>query len=737
LTEPSWEEENSKYLAASLDRLRLLLERLAEESTQNAIMPLMGEKNIEVSAANEAVDVDEEVMASRTTTHETSKKNSFIRRFLPLMISAAVADSSAIQNADSHGPPETNPDRFHRLAELEEIISAAEGRETPPALVNLSRKFGLSNFERDLLFLCVAMELDTKIPNLCARAQDDLSRPYPNYALAMALFDGAAWDALSPERPLRYWKLIEIDRIIGQPTISSPLRADEKIISYIKAINYLDDRLASILIGVRDLASKVALPASQRAIVDEIHEGLKANPQHLPIIELLGEDSSTKQMIARTASNELGLYLYRFQVQMLPNNANDLELLSRLWQRESILMPIALYADASAVAAGGQSGDSAIYLNLFLESSNGIFFLDVKEKWGGLTKDLIPIKISKPTPSEQRSTWLSVLRSGAGDAHARLSSQFDLNLPSIEQITRTAISRSTKEESNIGKELWRACREETRPQVAGLAQILDPKATWSDIVLPPRQMILLHQISDQMGVRSRVYDDWGFRERMNRGMGISVLFVGESGTGKTMAAEVLANDLELDLCRVDLSAVVSKYIGETEKNLKKVFDSMEGSGAILFFDEADALFGKRSEVKDSHDRYANIEVNYLLQRMEAYRGLAILATNMKSALDKAFTRRLRFVLTFPFPGLAERRAIWERAFPEKVPTTDLDYDRLARLNLTGGSIYNIVLNAAFQAAKADSPVNMSIILESARNEFQKQEMPINEADFIWPPEAKR
>jgi len=203
-----------------------------------------------------------------------------------------------------------------------------------------------------------------------------------------------------------------------------------------------------------------------------------------------------------------------------------------------------------------------------------------------------------------------------------------------------------------------------------------------------------------------------------------------------MAAEVLANDLELDLYRIDLSAVVSKYIGETEKNLKKVFDSMEGSGAILFFDEADALFGKRSEVKDSHDRYANIEVNYLLQRMEAYSGLAILATNMKSALDKAFTRRLRFVVSFPFPGIAERKTIWEKAFPEKVPTKDLDYDRLARINLNGGSINNIVLNAAFQAAKAESPVEMPLILRSARDEFLKQEMPVNEGDFIWPPEAR-
>ena len=195
-----------------------------------------------------------------------------------------------------------------------------------------------------------------------------------------------------------------------------------------------------------------------------------------------------------------------------------------------------------------------------------------------------------------------------------------------------------------------------------LAERIEPIATWDDIVLPDYEMGLLHQIADQVEQRSKVYDEWGFREKMNRGLGISALFAGESGTGKTMAAEVIANELRLNLYRIDLSAVVSKYIGETEKNLRRLFDAAEDGGAILFFDEADALFGKRSEVKDSHDRYANIEINYLLQRMEAYRGLAILATNMKSALDHAFLRRLRFIVNFPFPGGRTARASGNRSF---------------------------------------------------------------------------
>ena len=211
--------------------------------------------------------------------------------------------------------------------------------------------------------------------------------------------------------------------------------------------------------------------------------------------------------------------------------------------------------------------------------------------------------------------------------------------------------------------LWQTCRIAARAGMEQLATRIVAKAEWEQLVLPLEQKALLRQITDQVAQRNRVYDAWGFREQMNRGLGINALFAGESGTGKTMAAEVIANELQLDLFRIDLSAVVNKYIGETEKNLRKLFDAAEDSGAILFFDEADALFGKRSEVKDSHDRYANIEINYLLQRMESYRGLAILATNMKSALDKAFMRRLRFIVDFPIPGIEERKEIWRKVFP--------------------------------------------------------------------------
>jgi SpoVK/Ycf46/Vps4 family AAA+-type ATPase len=262
-----------------------------------------------------------------------------------------------------------------------------------------------------------------------------------------------------------------------------------------------------------------------------------------------------------------------------------------------------------------------------------------------------------------------------------------------------------------------------------LAQRIDAKAAWEDLVLAEPHRSTLRQIGAQLEHRYEVYDRWGFGKKGARGLGLSALFAGESGTGKTLAAEVLANHLRLDLYRIDLASTVSKYIGETEKNLARLFDAAEDSGAILLFDEADALFGKRSEVKDSRDRYANIEVSYLLQRMEAYRGLAILTTNLKSALDVAFARRLRFVVQFTFPDQPEREQIWRRSFPAATPLDGVDFAKLSRLALTGGNIRNIALNAAFLAAEARRPIGMSELVQAARGESMKRERPLSDAEL--------
>ena len=269
---------------------------------------------------------------------------------------------------------------------------------------------------------------------------------------------------------------------------------------------------------------------------------------------------------------------------------------------------------------------------------------------------------------------------------------------------------------------------QSRQRLDGLAQRIEPSATWDDLILPEAQRQILREMASHVRQRATVYERWGFSAKGLRGLGISALFAGASGTGKTMAAEVLAGELRLDLYRIDLSSVVSKYIGETEKNLRRVFDAAELGGAILLFDEADALFGKRSEVKDSHDRYANIEVSYLLQRMEEYRGLAILTTNIKSALDTAFLRRIRFVVQFPFPDAAQRAEIWRRIFPSGTPTEGIEVAKLSRLNVAGGNIRNVAINAAFLAAAAREPVRMSHLLRAARTEYAKLEKPLTESE---------
>jgi SpoVK/Ycf46/Vps4 family AAA+-type ATPase len=276
--------------------------------------------------------------------------------------------------------------------------------------------------------------------------------------------------------------------------------------------------------------------------------------------------------------------------------------------------------------------------------------------------------------------------------------------------------------------LWDICRLLARPSLEGLAQRLTPKARWEDLVLPDAQTQTLRHLAAQVRHRMQVYETWGFSALGRRGLGVSALFAGDSGTGKTMAAEVLAHELELDLYRIDLSAVVSKYIGETEKNLRQVFDAAEEGGSILLFDEADALFAKRGEVKDSHDRYANMEVAYLLQRMESYQGLAILTTNLKSSLDRAFTRRLRFTVHFPFPDLGQRERIWAQVFPATAPTRGIEPAKLAQLKVTGGNIRNIAMNAAFLSAEADEPIGMAHLLKAATLEADKLERPIADAE---------
>jgi hypothetical protein len=611
-----------------------------------------------------------------------------------------------------------------------DMASVAE-HSPPPALAVLAQLLRLSSFEREVLLLCAAMELDTRMAALCQRAQGERNLPYPTFALALTLFDEPSWDVLSRERPLRYWRLIEVARSGAEPLTTSWLRADERIVNYIKGLNQIDERLAPHVEIMDSLQTDAVLPPSQRAVVAGAANYLKAAAMtgRLPILHLAGPDAASKRLVARAAAEHLGLRLYRIAPDLVPNQVHELETFLRLWQRESVLLPVAIYVDAhdGDVACGGEAQAQAI--RRFLDRLEGVCFVDAHEIRGGI-RETITVEVDKPTQREQRLAWAQTLGPGADRTAARLASQFNLSLEAIEVIGRL-VQPGEGGQGVLEERVWHECVRVSRPRLDLLAQRIEPKATWADLVLPAEELDLLRRMASQVDQRQTVYEDWGFAARMSRGLGIASLFAGESGTGKTMAAEVMASELRLNLYRIDLSAVVSKYIGETEKNLRRVFDAAEEGGAILFFDEADALFGRRSEVRDSHDRYANIEINYLLQRIEAFSGLAILATNMKSALDAAFVRRLRFIVDFPFPGAAQRKMIWERVFPAKVPCQPLDLERLAALNLTGGSIQSVALNAAFRAAAAGTPVGMALVLDEARAEFRKLERPINAADFRW------
>jgi ATPase family associated with various cellular activities (AAA)/Winged helix domain, variant len=628
------------------------------------------------------------------------------------------------------------------LTKAARTMADAAKVDPPPAIAILGQRLGLSRFEHEVLLLCAAMELDTRIPGLCAQAQNDTCRPYPTFALALTLFDDPSWDALSADRPLRYWRLIEINQPGATPLTLSALRADERIVNYLKGLNQLDDRLAPLLAPFHVSGEgAIHLAASHQAVADAVEHAIQsaAADGGPPVIQLTGTDPVGKQQVALQVLSRLGLQGFRLPGEVLPPTAGELETFARLWHRESTLLPLALYVEAQDGDNDARPAEGRLRLNRFIARCNALTFLDTREPRQGLGLDAPSFEVDKPTAAEQATAWKEALGESAAESPEQLAGQFNLNLPAIRRIASAVLTAGPPGDPPAGmlNRLWDACLSRTRPRLDRLAQRIVPKAAWNDLVLPVEPLKLLHEISEQARQRNKVYDEWGFRRKMSRGFGISALFAGESGTGKTMAAEVIANELRLDLYRIDLSAVVSKYIGETEKNLRRVFDAAEDGGVILFFDEADALFGKRSEVKDSHDRYANIEVNYLLQRMEAFQGLAILATNMKSALDAAFMRRLRFIVNIPFPGPAERKRIWEGAFPRDdeernltgTPVEELDCDQLSRLNLTGGSIHNVALNAAFLAARTGSAVTMQLVFEAARSEFRKLEKPVNEGDF--------
>jgi hypothetical protein len=605
----------------------------------------------------------------------------------------------------------------------QERTEAAAALPQPAALDALTAAFGLTRFERTLLLLCAGVELDAEVGRLCADAQGDPTRPYPTFGLALAALPDAHWSALTPDAPLRRWRLLETG---GAPLTRTPLQIDERVLHYLAGLEVIDESLAAVVQRVED---DVPLTDDHaRAAVETAAVWRAPRTGRLPVVQLSGDDPSALRAVARALAAAVELDLVAVPAAAIPTVPAELHMFIRLWEREAALARLALLIETEAEGDPPDAARSAAVTRI-LERARAALLVTGRGRRRLNHRPLLTVEVPRPDMAEQRRLWRRALdRAGLSldGAVEGLVSQFTLGIAAIDAAVDQA--RDVPGDDPAAA-LWDACRLLARPRVESLAQRIEPAAGWDDLVLPEAQVTLLRQIVVHARNRARVYETWGFGARETRGLGVTALFAGASGTGKTLAAEVIAHELRLDLYRIDLSQVVSKYIGETESNLRRVFDAAEEGGAVLLFDEADALFGRRSEVRDSHDRYANIEVSYLLQRMEAYRGLAILTTNMKGALDPAFLRRLRTVVQFPFPDAERRAAIWRRAFPPATPAEGLDLTRLAQLNIPGGHIRNIALQAAFLAADDEQPVRMSHVLRATRAEYAKLERPLTDAEI--------
>jgi hypothetical protein len=573
-------------------------------------------------------------------------------------------------------------------------------------LERLVQRLGLSPFERDVLLLVAAVELDSDVASLVAQVQG--GDPRPTFALAMAVLPEGHWDCLVPHRPLRRWHLVDLGP--AATLASRPLAIDENVLHWVTGLSQDDGGLDGL---VEPLGDGFDLTQSQCSLADDLAVAVEGLEGRL-LIRLDGDDVEARYGVACRIAARLGKRPLLVRESALPESARDLGRAAVVVDRE------ALVADRLVLLAGNRLASQL--------TSRVIVALGDTAEQLSFRRTVLARTVDLPTAVEQIRLWRDALRSaeekGVRAAVADIAHHYRLPARSVAAIAGEWSATAGAD----GDDLRRLTRERARISLGALAERIETRATWDDLVLPEGQRELLRGLERQVRHRSQVYDDWGFAQKSGRGLGITALFAGESGTGKTMAAEVIARELGLDLYRIDLSAVVSKYIGETEKNLRRLFDTAETGGAVLLFDEADALFGKRSDVKDSHDRYANLEVAYLLQRMEAYHGLAILTTNLKSNIDSGFTRRLRFVVQFPLPDRRARADIWRHAIPPQTPTEDLEPDLLAGLQVSGGAIRSIAVGAAFAAADAGTPMRPEHVLRSAQVEYAKAGRTLTDAE---------
>ncbi len=594
-------------------------------------------------------------------------------------------------------------------------LDASDAEAEPPytSADEVAEMFGLDPFARNVLLLCAYANLEPEAQGIIAELLGDPTIGMPTVGLALARLPGAHWQAIGADAPLRRAGLVRAEG--HGSVVSRRLRLADPVVFRMLGTPTLDETIATPL---RYLAPPTDIAPNRISLAKAISGRFRIPGS--PVLHLIGPDPDGKLCAFAGACAASGQAAYALNAQLLPNVTSDLLAFCTDLARDMTL------ADARVILICDDIVETRT-AQIFAETYRGPLAIASTEALRVGHRMALRLEIPLLRATEQLLVWQAAL--------GELGQKMNGTLPHLASTFRvapemaSAIARELELEGDVdgetcetalAKRAWSACRLAARPRMDDLAKRIDAPVTWDDLVLPERQKDVLTSIVAQVRNRAQVYEDWGFAPRLqNKGLGISALFSGPSGVGKSMAGEVIGNALDLDVYRVDLSALVSKWVGETEKNLRRVFDAAEDGGVILQFDEADALFGRRSEVKDSHDRHANIEVSYLLQRLESYRGLCILTSNMRDNIDEAFLRRIRFVVEFRFPNCSERKAIWQRVFPRQMPLEALDYDLLAQLNVAGGSIRNIALGASFLAADRDGAVTMTELFQAARLEYDK------------------
>ncbi|HEV2705498.1 MAG TPA: ATP-binding protein [Pyrinomonadaceae bacterium] len=626
-------------------------------------------------------------------------------------------------------------------------------------LRQLAESYDLSVFDLNLILIALAPELDLRYEQLYAYLQDNITRKWPTVDLALNLLCSEAGEKLArrthfaPHAPLLRHSLLHlIPDANQQPTtlLAHGLKLDEQVVRFLTEQECLDSRLAPFcrLLKPTAQASQSSLDAdSRRAILELVRQAHQSGTRLSLYFQ--GAAGVGKRLAVEDVACELGLRLLLVDLARMPAGVSDYRQSFRLVLNEARFNEAILYFDS--LDALRRDEHAAAYQSLLeaLDEFAGVVVLSGAQALSGESAPslrIMTVPFAPPDFAARRTLWLESLsaesvRLPAAELDA-LARRFRFSRRQIADAVRhaclaaqwrsatTPSSRVRSQAKPTARELFAAARAQSRHTLAALASKIEPKYTWDDIQLPADQTEQLREICAQAESRHVVHVEWGFGRKMSAGRGVVALFTGAPGTGKTMAAEVIATELQLDLFKIDLSQIVSKYIGETEKNLDRIFREAQSSNAILFFDEADALFGKRSEVKDAHDRFANIEIGYLLQKIEEFDGIAILATNLRQNMDEAFVRRMQFIVEFPFPDEEYRRRIWQSVFPKEAPVgDDVEFETLARtIRLSGGHIKNIALAGAFYAAADGRRIRTSHLMRAARREYQKLGRKLNDAD---------